>query len=178
MKRGSLLFGLCTLMWCSLGLAGHSLGAEEGSVRALSNFAGQVNLFKVEGDKAFAVGVWGGILFFDREGGKLEASAISCPGTLEVNLATGSDTGTGRCIITDRDGDKAYAKWTCSGNARGCKGPFRFVGGTGKFSGISGESQFTVRVGAKMFTAITSSDSLEYFSTGLIIWPQLHYRIP
>ena len=80
--------------------------------------------------------------------------------------------------ITDKDGDKVYAKWTCSGNVAGSRGSFTFTGGTGKFRGISGKNQFGVRVAMRARTGAVADDSFQQSTTGLAVWPKLHYTIP
>ncbi len=44
--------------------------------------------------------------------------------------------------MTDPDGDKVFLEWTCAGTMPACPGDERFVGGTGKYNGISGSSKF------------------------------------
>ena len=117
-------------------------------------------------------------MFIDGGKGKLDAAGLLCPGTIETNLANGNRIGQGRCIITDKDGDKVYAKWTCSGGNAGCKGPFTFTGGTGKFQGISGKNRFVVRIAMRALTAEVAEDSFQQIATGLAVWPKLHYTIP
>ena len=44
--------------------------------------------------------------------------------------------------MTDTDGDKAFLEWKCTGVMPACPGDQRFVGGTEKYSGLSGDTKF------------------------------------
>jgi hypothetical protein len=46
----------------------------------------------------------------------------------------------GYCTISDANGDQAYLSWKCGGDRLNCTGPFEYIGGTGKYSGISGSN--------------------------------------
>ena len=48
----------------------------------------------------------------------------------------------GNCAATDKDGDKAVLKWACSKSGSRCAGTFDWIGGTGKYAGMRGQSQF------------------------------------
>ena len=62
----------------------------------------------------------------------INAASMVCPGVLEVNRVDNTEQGEGRCIFLRQDGDRLYARWTCTGKTlQGCRGPFTVVGGTG-----------------------------------------------
>ena len=70
------------------------------------------------------------------------------------------------CIVTDKEGDKAFSTWTCKGPFPGpCDGEAKWFGGTGKYSGITGGNRFQ-----GMTTAPTSS--------GYAIWTDGSYKLP
>lgn len=48
----------------------------------------------------------------------------------------------GRCVATDKDGDKALLRWACARGGERCVGAFDWTGGTGKYAGMRGRSQF------------------------------------
>ena len=163
---GVLLISLCVAA---------SAGAE--SVKALSPFQGMGQTFKVQEELAFTVGAWTGLLFVEGGQGVFDSTTMICPGTVEVNLRTDARNGAGRCIISNARGDKAYASWRCSGDRKGCRGPFSFTGGTGRFRGISGESTFVVRIGMRGMQETGSPDAFGQVAVGLVMWPKLEYRI-
>lgn len=160
----------------NLVLAGQAFAAGT-TVKAMATWQAQGLVTQVEKNQALMVGALAGALFIDGGHGDLDASSLLCPGTMELNLTTGVRNGKGRCIITDKDGDKIYAEWMCRGNEKGCKGPFNLVGGTGKFLGISGNNNFILRVAMRANAGAVSDDSFQQVAAGLAIWPTLHYEL-
>jgi hypothetical protein len=152
--------------------------AEEGTVKATAAWEGQGYAFPVGEDQVYMVAVYAGVMFVDDGKGSLDAASIVCPGTVDGNLAKGTKQGEGRCIITDRDGDRVFARFTCTGDLGGCKGPFTIVGGTGKFTGITGEGEMISRIQARQITTYAGLDDVQQQGAGLATWPALHYRIP
>ena len=162
-----------------LGGAGSAPAAEEGTVNALATWQGQGRVFKTGEQQALFVGGFVGILFVENSQGALHAARILCPGSLDIDLGTGSQSGEGRCIITARGGDRVLARWTCAGShLQGCAGKFTLTGGTGRFLGITGESDFMVKSAIHELTAGSSGDEVREAAAGLAVWPTLRYRIP
>lgn len=168
---------LATLM-LSVVFFGSQAQAGDNTVKAMATWQAQGLVTQVDKDQAYMVGALMGALFIDGGQGQLDASALLCPGTVALNLNTGVRNGQGRCIITDKDGDKIYAKWSCRGNEKGCKGPFNLVGGTGKFMGISGDNSWLLRIAMRAMAGAVSDDSFQQVAAGLAVWPKLHYKLP
>ena len=153
--------------------------AEEGTVKATAAWEGQGSAFPVGEDQVYMVAVYAGVMFVDDGKGSLDAASIVCPGTIEGNLAKGTKTGEGRCIITDQAGDRVFARFTCSGDlVESCRGPFTIVSGTGKFAGITGGGEMISRIQARELTMYAGADNVQQFGAGVAIWPALHYKIP
>jgi hypothetical protein len=152
--------------------------AEEGTVKATAAWEGQGYAFPVGEDQMYMVAVYAGVMFVDDGKGSLDAASIVCPGTIDGNLAKGTKTGDGRCIITDRDGDRVFARFTCVGDLQGCRGPFTIVSGTGKFAGITGEGEMITRIQARQLTMYAGLDDVQQQGAGMAVWPALHYKIP
>ncbi len=168
------------LVWVLVGLgsAGFAQASEEGSVKATAAWQSEGYAFEIGYHRAFLVGVWTGILFVEAGKGSLDADSIVCPSTVEVDLETGRRVVEGRCIITDKDSNAAYARLSCIGDALNCKGQFKFTGGTGKFTGISGESTFTSRIEVRQITAFTHGEAAQHIAAGMTKWAKLNYKIP
>ncbi len=66
-----------------------------------------------------------------------------CGGTAAEAPNKGIGTASGTCLITDKDGDKVFLVWTCKNPGSGCQGTFQWTGGTGKYTGITGNNTFT-----------------------------------
>jgi hypothetical protein len=152
--------------------------AEEGTVKATAAWEGQGYAFPVGEDQVYMVAVYAGVMFVDDGKGSLDAASIVCPGTIDGNLAKGTKTGDGRCVITDQEGNRVFARFTCTGDLEGCRGPFTIVGGTGKFAGITGGGEMISRIQARQLTTYAGADNVQQQGAGLAVWPALHYNIP
>lgn len=153
-------------------------GAEEGTVKAAATWKARSFVFPVGQDQAYLVGVYSGTFFVDDGKGALHAASIVCPATAEGDLKSMTKTGQGRCIFTDEEGNRVYARFTCTGNLEGCRGPFTIIGGTGKFEGITGEGEMISRILVRQVTTVTGFQSAEQEGEGIATWPSLTYRIP
>jgi len=153
--------------------------AEEGTVKATSAWQGQGRFFQVGKDQALFVGSFEGTMYVETKTGALDAAKIICPGTVDINLKTGTQSGQGRCLITAANGDQVFAAWNCTGtHAVGCTGMFSLMDGTGRFNGIVGNGEFQVRSSLSDYATTVGSGSVQATSGGLATWPALTYRIP
>lgn len=115
------------------------------------NSAGKT--YEMEKNRLFWVGDFSGTLFNDKPGGFMDRAAVSCPGTNDIRLDGQTSSAQGNCIVTDAQGDKAFASWWAKGPFPGpFQGEFTWTGGAGKFTGIKGTSKFSA-----MMTAPTTS---------------------
>ncbi len=102
---------------------------------------------QIEEGHFYWVGEFSGTFFSDQgAGGLFHLAGIKCPAWYDLDLNNDRATAGGYCIVTDIDGDQAYATWVNAtrGTAPGSPGPgtFTFTGGTGKYAGISGKNRF------------------------------------
>lgn len=174
MKRLTVMMAACAVMAC----AGAYAQAEEGTVKAVAAWKGRVFAFPVGPDQAYLVGVYSGTMYVEDGKGALHAASVVCPATAEGDLKAMTKTGQGRCILTDEEGDRIYARFSCKGDLEGCRGPFTLHGGTGKFDGITGEGEMISRIQVRQFTTVVGFDAAEQFGEGVAIWPSLTYKIP
>ncbi len=86
------------------------------------------------------MGVLPGVIFNDAGKGFLHKARVDC--TLMNDVNQGRANANGTCVVTDADGDKVFVEWKCAGAMPACPGDERWVGGTGKYNGISGNSKF------------------------------------
>ena len=152
--------------------------AEEGTVRAVAPWKGQGFAFPVGPDEVYMVAVYSGTMFVDDGKGSLHAASIVCPGTVQGDFKTMTKTGQGRCIITNEDGDRVYARFSCTGDMEGCRGTFKLDGGTGRFAGITGEGEMVSQLQGRAVTVVAGYDAAQQTSEGIIVWPKLKYSIP
>lgn len=153
-------------------------GAEEGTVKAVAAWKGRAFVFPVGPDQAYLVGVYTGTLYAEDGKGALHAASIVCPATAEGDLKAMTKTGQGRCILTDEEGNRVYARFTCQGDLEGCRGPFTIDGGTGKFTGITGQGEMISRLQVRRLTTVVGFETAEQEGEGVAIWPSLTYNIP
>jgi hypothetical protein len=79
-------------------------------------------------------------MFNDAGKGFMHKARVDC--TLFNDVNQGRANANGTCVVTDADGDKVFVEWKCAGVMPACPGDERFVGGTGKYKGISGIQKF------------------------------------
>ena len=102
--------------------------------------AGQT--YELEKAHVFFVGMYHGVFFNDVADGFLDKTEVTCP--IAVDIVDGVNGGShGHCIVTDKDGDKAFLVWQGKDTAPGTGGgPFKWTGGTGKYTGLQGNNTF------------------------------------
>ena len=101
-------------------------------------FTGQVQ--KLGEDRTVYAGMVPGVMFNDEGKGFMHKARTDCTLLAEVNQ--GHINANGTCVVTDADGEKIFVEWKCAGEMPACPGDERFVGGTGKYTGISGNQKF------------------------------------
>ena len=86
-------------------------------------------------------GEFDGALRNEAGSGFMHNAAVICPGA--TLIVAGHAHFRGNCIVTDQDGDRATLVWMCDAKVgERCDGPMEWVGGTGKYSGITGRNTF------------------------------------
>jgi hypothetical protein len=153
--------------------------AEEGTVRATASWVAEGRYFEVKDDQALFVGAFAGVMYVETKQGAMDAAKMLCPAMVEISLVDGQQSGQGRCIIMGRDNHKVYAMWRCAGeHFAGCKGTFTLIGGTGRFKGITGQSDFEVRSQLSELATRPGEESVQGSASGVAVWPALTYKIP
>jgi hypothetical protein len=151
---------------------------EQQKVKAMSAWVGQGQMVPTGSSRLYFVGSFRGVIFVENAEGDLHAGRMLCPGTMEVDIASGAQRGEGRCVITRSQTDQVFARWTCSGtHGVECRGVFELTSGTGRFSGIQGRSDFRIRSGIGDVDAGRGPE-LREAAMGLAEWPSLTYTIP
>ncbi len=91
-------------------------------------------------DRSVSSGVVNGVMFNDAGKGFMHKSRVDC--ALMNDVKQGQANAKGTCVVTDADGDKVFVEWKCTGPMPSCPGDEKFVGGTGKYAGITGDQKF------------------------------------
>ena len=111
-----------------------------GTVASHFGWTGTGKLFDIEEGHQFFTGEFNGTVFNDAGSGFLHLASHVCPGASDI--VNGVFNANGYCVITDSDGAKAFLAWKCGGPLPRCTGDWRFLGGTGKYTGLSGSGTF------------------------------------
>ena len=90
--------------------------------------------------RSVSAGMVSGVMFNDAGKGFMHKSRVDCALMNDVNQGKANAKGT--CVIMDADGDKIFLEWRCTGTMPSCPGDEKFVGGTGKYKGITGDQKF------------------------------------
>ena len=118
----------------------HAQLAKSGTYSGQFGWASSGTAFEMEEGRTIWVGSYGGAFFNDTGKGFLHNSSSVCVGYSDI--VNGHFDSHGYCVMTDTDGDKAFATWTGTGDYPNLSGPFQWTGGTGKYTGINGDNMF------------------------------------
>ena len=117
--------------------------AEDWKVNGEFGWFGVGKAYEIEKGHYYWVGEFSGTFFNDKgEGSLLHRAGVKCPAYNDLDFNNKSSKASGYCVMTDTDGDQAYASWQNAGDGRRGPGTFKFTGGTGKYKGISGDNTF------------------------------------
>jgi hypothetical protein len=100
---------------------------------------------QLSADHTITASEFQGISRSDRPGGRFDNMTARCLGTSDV--AAGSVTTRGSCTEMYPDGSQTFTSYLSQGQAGSQPtGVHTFLGGTGKYAGISGKAEYTVQV--------------------------------
>jgi hypothetical protein len=168
------------LLAITLGMSAPAAAQEgrEGTVEAFSSWQARGQIYPTGPEEVTFIGVLSGILYVTDEEGSTDAGLITCPGTVVVNSADGSQVGHGKCVIVTPDAERIYAEFKCSGvYLAGCNGDFVLTGGTGDKENISGGGPIQIKSAFANIAALPGN-VVEQMAVGLAVWPALTYKLP
>ncbi len=129
--------------WASLLVIGACSGAsaqnfpKEGSASYTTHYVNMSATPMKMGDRLVSIYESGGITRNDAGEGPFNNMGTRCLGLREAN---GNDVvNRGSCIDTDKDGDQVFSTYLADAKS----GRHEFVGGTGKYQGITGSAEYT-----------------------------------
>jgi hypothetical protein len=115
--------------------------AKRGTYSALYGWTYSATVHQLEEGHIFIHDVYKGTFFNDAGKGFLHKASMVCPAV--TDLKNGRGTARGYGIFTDKDGDKAFIDWKGTIDPEtGFSGTYKWTGGTGKYTGIQGNSTF------------------------------------
>jgi hypothetical protein len=167
-----------TAMLAAAVLARPAHAAEEGTLKAFAAWQGDGQTVQTGTNEATFIGTITGTVYVETDKGPIDGGRMVCPAMLLVNIEDGTQSGTGRCSITARDGARIFAQLACTGvHLVGCDGEFTLTGGTDRFAGITGGGHFTVRSQLQELIRLSGSTVVQSAS-GIMFWRDLHYQVP
>jgi hypothetical protein len=164
---------VCALVYVALAGPGH---AADATIQANAEIKGEGRFYRATENMIVFVGYYQGAINVNNQKGDLlvNAASLTCPGILEVNTATKTTEGAGRCLFLTQDGTHAYGSWTCTGKpGAGCGGTFKVLGGTGKFANATGQGDFTMTSTLNELVITVPEGGVTGNFTGKVEWPEL-----
>ncbi len=154
----------------------HPAAAEE---RVLGSWIANGQYVPIGEEKFSFHGEANGVLHHNDGKGKLDAGKLQCALSVYVDAKAKRENGSGSCTIILTEYDRIYAEFKCAGPLLECKGKFEHVGGTGKYRGISGETDLRWKVNViKSQPKAEGADSVDQTVTGYFVLPNLTYSLP
>lgn len=152
--------------------------AAEGKAKILAPWEANGQIFQVAVDKLQFIGTFEGIMYIEHGEGLLDAALFTCPSTQITEVLSNQIKAHGYCTIESPSGDYIYAEYTCEGEPGACVGTFTLTGGTGKLTGITGQSDLIVRTALSGTTVDQQSGGTVSAAKGLAIWPEMRFEVP
>lgn len=159
-------------------LLAQPLAAEVGTAKILAPWEANGQLFQVAVDRLQFIGTFEGIMYIEHGEGLLDAALFTCPSTQIIHVLSNQLEGHGYCTIESPTGDYVYAEFNCNGEPGSCKGKFTLTGGTGKLTGITGESDMIVRTALSGTSINQENGGTVSAAKGLAIWPEMRFDVP
>jgi hypothetical protein len=166
------------VLLCSLLGAAVPAAADQGTAKILAPWEANGQLFQVAVDKLQFIGTFEGIMYIEHGEGLLDAALFTCPSTQITEILSNASKAHGYCTIESPNGDFIYAEYTCDGQPGACTGTFVLTGGTGKLTGITGQSDLIVRTALSGTTIDQQTGGTVSAAKGLAIWPEMRFEIP
>ena len=136
-------------------IRGEQLLPKSGKYTGKFGGEGSGSTYELEKGHVFLVGMIHGVFFNDVADGFLDKTEVTCPQVLDiVDGVIAAEHG--YCVMTDKDGDKAFLVWQGKDTSPGVGGgTFQWTGGTGKFLGIQGNNTYRgAGIGKTMAAAV------------------------
>ncbi len=142
MKKALMMLILTLFLLATVGNVFGEEMAKEGSYTSKNYVTGTAKALPMGEEHLQLTYEGSGIYVSDTEEGFLHNASIHFLGALHA--VKGAFEESGSMVLTVPDGDKAFVTYKDSGNlGKDAKGTYTYVGGTGKYTGITGRGEFT-----------------------------------
>jgi hypothetical protein len=165
----------------AVALAALSMRATAAAQEAISAFAtwhGEGEVVHTAPDEMTFVGALDGVVYVNTAEGPVEAGQLVCPAVVRINGLSGKQAGSANCTMIAQDGARLFTELSCTGvHLVGCSGQMTLIGGSGRFEGVSGGGEFTLRSSLNYAEPKTEASAQEG-AHGILFWPKLQYQLP
>lgn len=110
--------------------------------------------------------------------GEMNEAFVKCPIVQDIDATSQSTSATGNCTIVVSTEDVVFAEITCEGTKGFCRGSFKLTSGTGRFAGITGLGEVTVRSPVHALAADLSDGAVLQVASGILQIPELEITTP
>ena len=152
--------------------------AKKSTISAVIPWQGQGQVFQTNQGKAQFLGSLEGIMYAENAEGEMDEAFVRCPIVQDIDLAAGTSSTSGKCIIVVSSEDTVYAEIECEGSAGLCRGEFRITGGAGRFDGIKGKGKLTARSPVHALASDLSAGVSIHAAAGILQMPELTVELP
>lgn len=177
MTRRKTALRLLTAILILCGWSGLTYAATN-TISAVIPWQGQGQIFPVGADKLRFLGSIEGIMYVETAEGEMDEAFVQCPIVQDIDVTSQSTSATGTCTIVVSTEDTVFADITCEGTKGICRGDFKLTGGTGRFTGISGSGEMTVRSPVYALAADLSDGTVLQLAAGILQIPELEFTTP
>ena len=152
--------------------------AASNTITAVIPWQGQGQIFPIAPDRLRFLGSIEGIMYLETADAEMNEAFVRCPIVQDIDATDGRTSASGNCVIIVSTEDSVFAEITCEGIAGLCRGEFRLTGGTGRFVGISGSGDMTVRSPVHALAADLTEGTVIHIAAGILQVPKLNYSLP
>ena len=152
--------------------------AETSTISAVIPWQGQGQIFPVDVGKLRFLGSLEGIMYVETAEGEMNEAFVRCPIVQDIDQVEGKTSATGNCVIAVAPDDTVFAKIMCEGVAGRCTGVFTITGGAGRFAGVSGSGNMTVRSPVHALAADLTDGTVIHVAAGILQMPALEIDLP
>lgn len=154
-----------------------TLARDAESVDAMFSWNGNGRLFQSDMNQLQFLGVIEGVLYTQLAGEPMNEGFMECAYRQRIDREEQKTTADGNCVIVLSPEDNIFGSFKCEGALGECRGQIRFNSGTGKFEGIEGGSELSIRSPMRML--ISEATDVENFvvSNGIATFTRLDYKV-
>ena len=159
------------------GIAEQGSAEESVELQAVISWSGVGKMVQNDAKHPVFQGEMDGVIYVETADGLMDEAFVGCDGEQHLRYEGGTTEFDGSCLIVQSTEDTISAEFECRGEFGACKGIFRLTGGTGKFSGIQGNSSMILRSPLRHLAVSMEYEERLVVRHGVMLLPDLSYRL-